>query len=718
MNSAAASSPSGTPPKLNLLFLEDSDGLMSNPPGDLVTRWIRDLRCLLVGHGPCAAGCRDTLPALTSAGFLTPAAGTDGPPNVHFTADLVWALAHAQHRGERIDWRKLEEIIARLCNTQLPDLSLQHLRDSTKEAFERLARHRPQFRPSGSLDSQDGALEYPHDQNDEVESPAPSLHIPANNGFGAEENRPHVGGQDPTGAHNAPHTGENAAVIPALSLMIEKMTEVLRQQSAQTAEQTSAALNRITEISSQDRASMFAAAAQTEHIISTSVRFTGDTKAGTTEYAIFRSNFIRRAEKLRWSDRDKCQNWCQAWEDKALRVLQAKMQSTRGEASRMFEDDWETLLRWSDEQYTLAGANYHINFKSLLEQRSKETYTDYTNRITATLTTFLDNHKAYLLDQMMVQHRFLEKGLEPAKLGEVAWTEADDEKINQRYAALPGPGRPSPDLLRRWLIEDRNTQPPGARETTWGQITITLLWTAICFPVMDGMRSTAARRDAYRKRDECYTKADLRTKAGQSAIDALKLFVASKEAEADNLQTINNKHLAKINAARGDGDVQIDKVNGQQRRQKKNGNNGNRRHRSASRNGRGGRSNSKGRRGRVNGIDGGEERYDEEPTHTHTGTRPPRGEVGATRGMRGGARGRTPRRTMPNGGDIPQEGAVYYGPDGLRRTFGAICGKCGARNHTSEDCAKGVSAPNMGAVSADRDGTRGRTLAQVFAENP
>ena len=337
--------------------------------------------------------------------------------------------------------------------------------------------------------------------------------------------------------HDSNNAGENAAVIPALSLMIQKMTDALRQQSAQSAEQTSAALNRITEISSQDRASMFAAAAQTEHIISTSVCFTGDTKAGTTEYAMFRSNFIRRAQKLQWSDRDKCQNWCQAWEDKALRVLQAKMQSTRGEACRMFEDDWEALLRWSDEQYTLAGANYHISFKALLEQRSKETYTDYINRVTATLTIFLDNHKPYLLDQMLVQYRFLEKGLKPTKLGEVAWTEADDEKINQRYAAMPGPGGPSLDLLRRWLIVDRNTQPPGVRETTWGQITITLLWTAICFPVMDGMLSTAARRDAYRKRDECYGKADLRTTAGQSAMDALKLFVASKEVEADNLQT-------------------------------------------------------------------------------------------------------------------------------------------------------------------------------------
>ena len=533
---SASNSPSGTPPKLNLPFLEDPEGQWSNPPEDQVTRWIRDLRCLSIGHGPCAAGCRDTLPGLTSADFLTPAVGAEGP-NVHFTADLVWALAHAQHRGVRIDWQKLDETLTRFCNTQLPDLSLQHLRDSAKEAFERLARHHPQYRPTESLDSQEGVLDYPHGQNGgEVESPAPP-HLYAGSGLGTEENRPQMGGPDPPGVHDSNNAGENAAVIPALSLMIQKMTDALRQQSAQSAEQTSAALNRITEISSQDRASMFAAAAQTEHIISTSVCFTGDTKAGTTEYAMFRSNFIRRAQKLQWSDRDKCQNWCQAWEDKALRVLQAKMQSTRGEACRMFEDDWEALLRWSDEQYTLAGANYHISFKALLEQRSKETYTHYINQVTATLTIFLDNHKPYLLDQMLVQYRFLEKGLKPTKLGEVAWTEADDEKINQRYAAMPGPGGPSLDLLRRWLIVDRNTQPPGVRETTWGQITITLLWTAICFPVMDGMLSTAARRDAYRKRDECYGKADLRTTAGQSAMDALKLFVASKEVEADNLQT-------------------------------------------------------------------------------------------------------------------------------------------------------------------------------------
>ena len=707
-SAAAAGSPSGTPLKLNLPFLEDPGARWSNPPDDQVARWIRDLRCFSVGHGPCAAGCHDNLSGLTSAGFLTPVVGTEGP-NVHFTADLVWALAHAQHRGVRIDWQKLEETIQRLCNTQLPDLSVQHLRDSAKEAFERLARHRPQFRPSGSLDSQEGVLEFPADQDGgEVESPALSPHLPPGGGFETEENRPAVGGPNPTGTQDA---------TAILSQMVKELTNALRQTSAQSAEQTSAALNRITEISSQDRASMFAAAAQTEHIISTSVRFSGDTKAGTTEYAMFRSNFIRRAQKLKWSDRDKCQNWCQAWEDKALRVLQAKMQSTRGEACRMFEDDWEALLRWSDEQYTLAGANYHINFKALLEQRSKETYTDYVNRVTATLTIFLDNHKPYLLEQMLVQYRFLEKGATPTKLGEVAWTEADDEKINQRYAAMPGPGGPPLDLLRKWLLEDRNTQPPGAQEISWGQITITLLWTAICFPVMDGMRSTAARRDAYRKRDECYGKADLRTKAGQSAMDALKLFVSSKEAEADNLQTINNKNIAKLNAARGDGDAHIEKVNGQQRRQKKNGNNGNRRNRSNSRNGRGGRSNSRGRRGRVHGIDG-EELYDEEPAPTHNGTKPPRGEVGAARGMRGGTRGRPPRRTMPNGGNVPQDGDVYYGPDGLRRTYGAICGKCGARNHTSEDCAKGAPAPNMGAVSANRDGRRNRSLAQVFAEDP
>ena len=170
---SASNSPSGTPPKLNLPFLEDPEGQWSNPPEDQVTRWIRDLRCLSIGHGPCAAGCRDTLPGLTSADFLTPAVGAEGP-NVHFTADLVWALAHAQHRGVRIDWQKLDETLTRFCNTQLPDLSLQHLRDSAKEAFERLARHHPQYRPTESLDSQEGVLDYPHGQNGgEVESPAP-----------------------------------------------------------------------------------------------------------------------------------------------------------------------------------------------------------------------------------------------------------------------------------------------------------------------------------------------------------------------------------------------------------------------------------------------------------------------------------------------------------------------------------------------------------------
>ena len=711
---ASANAPSGTrPPRLNLAFLEDRNGTGSNPPGEQILRWLEDLRCFTEEHGPCAAGCHDTVQALTSAGFLNPTTGPEGRTDLHFSADLVWALAHAEYRGAKIDWPKLTQTLTRHCNVHLPDLSMLHLRDSAKEAFDRLARVRPQYHPDESLDS----LE----EDEEEEIPVgPPYHQPG------EELQTEGGGPTPPqpATANQAENAAAAATLPQISDIVKQLSAALLQQSAQSAAQTSAALQKISEISSQDRANMFAAAAQTEHIISTSVRFTGETKAGTTEYHGFRSNFIRRAEKLKWSDRDKCQNWCQAWEDKALRVLQAKMQSTRGVARKMFDDDWEALLRWSDEQYTLAGALYHINFKSTLEQRAKETFTDYVNRVTAVLTIFLDNHKEYFLDQMYTTYRFLEKGAPATKPGDVTWTDADEAKVNARYTASQGPGAPSTDLLRQWIIEDRNTQPPGAREATWDQITLTLLWAAICYPVLDGMRSTAARRDAYRKRDEAFHKADLRTKAGQDKMDALKLFVAGKEAEADNLQTINNKNIAKLNAAKGDAEALIDKVNGLQQRRQKNRNgasSGNRKNRSNSRNGRGGRSNSRGRRGRIHGVDGEEHYPEDTPRGQVNGGRPTGGEVGAARsfrGMRGGGRGRLPRRTIPGGNNPPQEGEVYYGPDGLRRTYGAICGKCGARNHTSEDCAKGAPAPAMGAITAHRGGNRGITLAQVFAATP
>ena len=707
---ASASTPSGSRLNLNLSFLDDPDNSWSNPSEDQIARWIQDLRCFTADHGPCPAGCQRSEQALTGAGFLTPITGTDGQTELHFTADLVWALAHSEHRGLKIDWTKLNSTLLLHCNVRLPELSLQHLRDSAKEAFDRLARNRPQYRPGEHLDSQE--------EVEEMETPAVPPQPLASDGPQAGDTEEPPPRPPPI---PAPSAGEiTAAAIPSLVQAVAQLSAGLQQQSAQSAAQTSAALQKITEISSADRASMFAAAAQTEHIISTSVRFTGDTKSGNTEYLHFRDNFRRRADKLRWSNRDKCQNWCQAWEDKALRVLQAKMQTTRGIARRMFEDDWDALLRWSDEQYTLAGANYHINFKSVLEQRSKETFTDYTNRVTAVLTIFLDNHKEYFLEQMPVPPRFLEKGAVATKAGEVAWTGADDATIDARYASLHGPGRPSLDLLRRWAIEDRNTPAPGTRETAWDQIALTFLWTAICYPVLDGMRSTAARKDAYRKRDECFHKADLRTKAGQDKMDALKLFVCSKEAEADNLHTINNKNISKVNAAKGDGEAQINKINGQQQRRQKsrnrNNNNGNRKNRSNSRNGRGGRSNSRGRRGRIHEIDG-EEQYESDGHTQNGGGRPNRGQVGAARGIRGGGRGRMPRPPISAGSDTPRNGDVYYGPDGLRRTYGAICGKCGARNHTSEDCAKGGPDPSMGAISAHRGERRGQTLAQVFADN-
>ena len=128
------------------------------------------------------------------------------------------------------------------------------------------------------------------------------------------------------------------------------------------------------------------------------------------------------------------------------------------------------------------------------------------------------------------------------------------------------------DMLARWRVEDKQEGFRVASRANWEQYMKVEQWVDVNFQIPDGMYHQEARLEAYKVRDEWFTKANLRGKAGFKAIgDMLQKLRMIDDRIRGALTIYNMRSVAAVELEDAAEKAHIDKIEAGKKKLKKRG---------------------------------------------------------------------------------------------------------------------------------------------------
>ena len=431
-----------------------------------------------------------------------------------------------------------------------------------------------------------------------------------------------------------------------------------------------------------------------DNSVHVAAKFHGHLEPNKENYKLFRHEFLDRKRRLHWDNQTATQQLIYSLGGRARQIVHAAETTTFGTDKKIFQDNFEGLLTFLDENFGASGPTYYLNWASSSKMKDKEFYQDFITRNDIDIAKFWMVYGTYGQEQLVPQQTFLAPGLVSANPSQIEFSVAHQASIDTITSNIANSlrGETPHHILAREHLRSSTVKnllaqalPPllqelynGFRPVAWENFLRLTQWTHTCWAQIDGVCDKKLREEGYKHRDKWYAKANLHTPEGSRITKDFKfhmLKMANIHYDAKTYLSIGGMAGGrkpppappKVETAE-EAAARAKKT--QKGNQQAKGNN---------------------RKGKANAV----EADDNDCPPCQTGppistSRTP--QVSAMRG-RGAFRGR-PQRDLPYGPPqpmirrgVPDAGPPYIGDDGLRRTPGATCTGCGRKGHTVEDCA-------------------------------
>ena len=247
----------------------------------------------------------------------------------------------------------------------------------------------------------------------------------------------------------------------------------------------------------------------------------------------------------------------------------------------MFVDDRKALVAWASKLYGASADSFVVNFRNLDVQGKNEAITPCYFRSLAEKQRFFKIHHEFLSKQITPPITFLHDGEMRIHDDEVTFTDADTLIVGhrrrevlqrfpeaQRLIAHPA----FRNLIASWRVEDKQEGFRVASAANWEQYMKLEQWVDVNFRIPDGMYHKEARLEAYKVRDEWFSKVNLRGKAGFKAIgDMLQRLRMIDDRIRGALTIYNTRSVAAVELEDTMEDAQIDKIDLGKKKFKKRG---------------------------------------------------------------------------------------------------------------------------------------------------
>lgn len=523
----------------------------------------RKLACFAADHDVSACGshnCYRNTTYLLAQGFLLP-----GRPEVGqlcFTPALVWAAAWGSFQAiPELDLPCLQQLITRHAGAAADPAGIQvdQFLKAFRQAIAIIASD--QQRKRDDRRQTEGAE---HSQVEPVEVNA--RFVPPDHD---DQHRPGDGGGHATDPPGPPGNGEGdtgtqqQAHGPAdLERLLKAFLSSVQNSSHNG---TAAAVHQHMNVSVENK-------------IAASNVFYGYTTPGKEDFGLWQKEFDDRAARLGWNDRMYVMQYITAWGGPAkahLRAMQSMVEFTS--QARMFVDDRKALVAWASKLYGASADSFVVNFRDLDVQGRNEAITPCYFRSLAEKQRFFKIHHEFLSKQITPLITFLHEGEMRIHDDEVSFTDADSLIVGhrrrevlqrfpeaQRLIAHPA----FRNLIASWRVEDKQEGFRVASAANWEQYMKLEQWVDVNFRIPDGMYHKEARLEAYKVRDEWFSKVNLRGKAGFKAIgDMLQRLRMIDDRIRGALTIYNTRSVAAVEME----DAQIDKVDLGKKKFKKRG---------------------------------------------------------------------------------------------------------------------------------------------------
>ena len=653
---------------VNFELLADNASL-KQPTSDDLASFRTDASCLIGDHDPaeCPTGCKTSFTHLARVHFIEPTQQEDGHTTGVFTARFVWALAHLIVRNVVVNWRLVTTCVTANCSSSLPNNSPEVLRVTVDEAVK-------QLRTTEDLAQavRDTPLPAP--------APTPPRRPVTPIVTDTSRNRP----------KDKDTPNPTAFDMDALQTMLSSLATNLTHSN-----KTMIEYFQEKEADSNSLLLSRAARLTWDNSVHVAAKFHGHLEPNKENYKLFRHEFLDRKRRLTWDDQTATQQLIYSLGGRARQIVHAAETTAFGDERKKFQDNFEGLLTFLDENFGASGPTYYLNWAKSSTMKDKEFYQDFITRNDIDLAKFWMVHETYGMEQLVPKQTYLSPGQVSANPSQIEFANSHQvtiETITANIAEALRGDTPHHILAREHLQSNTvknllaKALPPLLQETynsfrilAWENFLRLTQWTHTCWTQIDGISDKKLREEGYKHRDKWYAKANLHTPEGARILKDFKFHML----KTANIHYDSKTYLS-INSTAGNrkpatGNPPTETAEQAAAKAKKN--------QKGNQQGNKGQGN---RRGRTNAVEADGTETPPCPPGQPTST-PRAPQVSALRG-RGGFRGRPQRGAyagppaIPRRG-VPDTGAPYIGDDGLRRTPGALCTGCGRRGHTVEDCA-------------------------------
>ena len=383
------------------------------------------------------------------------------------------------------------------------------------------------------------------------------------------------------------------------------------------------------------------------------LQFHGYTEKGREDFQHWLTQFEDRGVRLNWTWEDFVKNFIAAQTGDARIRFAALQAGATKEMQPMFKDDWPATRKWACTTYGIAGPTYFINMRLSGAQAAGETFDDFLSRHSLEMSRFYTIYQEYINGQLISQARFLmpQEAVKNPFLDR-AFTEDDTALIEERDRTYSTANKADRlHLLTSWRVADCQRGVTEANKDLWNNYIKITQWINLNHRVIDGLAAPAVRTIAYKEREKRF-QSDLADLGYYNLSQNFRLFLVKAEDLTRSKPSIYS-HVAEINS-------QVDANKAGWTKKKKTF----------------GRKKAK-----IHEIT-----TEAEATQFLSHNRQPKpANVAETRSRTtAGAAGAAMYRNK-------KDGESFEGPDGLTRTAGATCTRCGYKGHKAEHCAKNIA---------------------------
>ena len=450
-----------------------------------------------------------------------------------------------------------------------------------------------------------------------------------------------------------PHAGA-IAVQPdttATQLLLEKIAEMMLTNQAtitsnhKMMNQLAARKNEPVAVASHNTAGI---------TIDAPLQFHGFTEKGKEDFQHWLTQFEDRGIRLNWTWEDLVKNFVAAQTGDARIRFAALQAGATKEMQPMFKDDWPATRKWACTTYGIAGQTYFINMRMSGHQAAGETFDDFYNRHGLEMSRFYTIHQEYINGQLISWARFLmPQAAVTNPFLDRAFTDADAALIEDRDLAYRAAATKADrlHLLATWRVADCQRGVTEANKDLWNNYIKITQWINLNHRIIDGLASTAIRVLAYKERDKRF-KSNLADLGYYDLSQNFRLFLIKAEDLTRSRPSIYS-HVSEItthvDAAKA-GWTKKKKIFGK-------------------------------RKAKIHEVT---TEAEERQFLSHNPTARTRAPPNPANVAAAAAAGNSLYHNR-------KDGETFQGPDGLTRTAGATCTRCGNRGHKAEHCAKNVA---------------------------